>query len=133
MGFTQSSRTGIFARRPAPIQVNYFGYLGTMGAEYIDYIIADRIAIPDSQRVFYSEKVAYLPNSFLVGDRGRAAADSVCTRAEAGLPHEGFVFCCFNNNYKITPDVFEIWMWILKQVEGSVLWLVGGTRRWSTT
>ena len=126
MGFTQSSRTSIFARRPAPIQVNYFGYLGTMGAEYIDYIIADRIALPESQRVFYSEKVAYLPNSFLVGDRGRGAADSACTRAEAGLPHEGFVFCCFNNNYKITPDVFEIWMWILKQVEGSVLWLVGG-------
>ena len=121
MGFTADSRTGIFARRPAPIQVNYLGYLGTMGAEYIDYIIADRIVIPETQHDFYAEKIVYLPNSFQPTDRQRRISDKKFTRAEAGLPQEGFVFCCFNTNYKITPDVFDIWMRILKQVDGSVL------------
>ena len=124
MGFTSDSRTGIFARRVAPIQVNYLGYLGTMGAEYIDYIIADRIVIPENQYDFYAEKIVYLPNSFQPTDRQRRISDKKFTRAEVGLPQEGFVFCCFNANYKITPDVFDIWMRILKQVHGSVLWLV---------
>ena len=124
MGFTADARTGIFARRVAPIQVNYLGYLGTMGAEYIDYIIADRIVIPETRDDFYAEKVVYLPNSFLPTDRQRPISDKSFTRAEVGLPQEGFVFCCFNTNYKITPDVFDIWMRILKQLDGSVLWLV---------
>jgi protein O-GlcNAc transferase len=123
MGFTVDSRTSIFARRSAPIQVNYLGYLGTMGAEYIDYIIADRIVIPENQYDFYSEKIVYLPNSFSPADRERRISDKTFTRAEVGLPREGFVFCCFNTNYKITPDVYDIWMRILKQVGGSVLWL----------
>src|ERR1019366_1804985 len=102
MGFTTDSRTGVFARRPAPIQVNYLGYPGTMGAEYIDYIIADQTVIPDEFRKFYSEKIVYLPHSFQPTDRECRIADKRFTRAEVGLPQEGFIFCCFNNNYKIT-------------------------------
>jgi len=124
MGFTIDSRTGIFTQRPAPIQINYLGYPGTMGAPYIDYIIADRIVIPDDQRRFYSEKIVFLPNSFQATDRKRRIADKIFTRAEMGLPQDGFVFCCFNSNYKITPHIFDIWMGILKAVDGSVLWLV---------
>jgi protein O-GlcNAc transferase len=123
MGFTTDSRTGIFARRPAPVQAHYLGYPGTMGARYIDYTIADRVVIPDNQREFYSEKRALLPGSYLVNDRKRLIADKAFTRTELGLPSTGFVFCCFNNNHKITPDVFDCWMRILGQVEGSVLWL----------
>jgi protein O-GlcNAc transferase len=126
MGFTTDSRTSVFAARPAPIQINYLGYLGTMGAPYIDYIIADRILIPTEQYACYSENIVCLPNTFQVNDRERRIADRIFMRAEMGLPEDGFVFCCFNNNYKITPDVFDIWMRILKRVEGSVLWLVGG-------
>ena len=124
MGFTTDSRTGIFARRSAPIQVNYLGYPGTMGAEYMDYIIADRIVIPEDQQDFYAEKIVYLPNSFQPTDRDRRISDKKFTRTEVGLPLKGFVFCCFSMNYKITPDVYDIWMRILKQVDGSVLWLV---------
>jgi protein O-GlcNAc transferase len=97
-----------------------------MGAEYIDYIIADRIVIPEDQRNSFTEKVVYLPNSFQPTDQERRISDKKLTRAEVGLPQQGFVFCCFNTNYKITPDVYDIWMRILKQVEGSVLWLFAG-------
>jgi protein O-GlcNAc transferase len=123
-GFTQDSRTNVFALRPAPIQVNYLGYPGTMGASYIDYIIADQTVIPDEFRKFYSEKIAVLPNTYQVNDRMRVISDKVFNRSDAGLPSQGFVFCCFNNAYKITPHVFDRWMRILKQVEGSVLWLL---------
>jgi predicted O-linked N-acetylglucosamine transferase (SPINDLY family) len=122
-GFTTDSRTGIFALRAAPIQVNYLGYPGTMGADYIDYLIADRILIPASDQKYFSEKIVLLPNSYQVNDRKRRIADKMFTRAEAGLPEHGFVFCCFNNNYKITPGMFDRWMRILGRVEGSVLWL----------
>ena len=122
-GFTADSRTNIFARRSAPIQVNYLGYPGTMGASYIDYIIADRIVIPENQREFYNEKIVFLPNSYHVNDDKRFISDRAFTRNELGLPSAGFVFCCFNNNYKITPHVFDCWMRILKSVDGSVLWL----------
>lgn len=125
MGPTQNARPAILAHRPAPVQAIYLGYLGTMGAQYIDYIIADQIVIPENQREFYSEKIVYLPNSFQPNDQERRISDKIFTRAEVGLPQQGFVFCCFNNSYKITPDVFDIWMRILKQVRGSVLWLVG--------
>jgi predicted O-linked N-acetylglucosamine transferase (SPINDLY family) len=123
-GFTTDCRTGIFALRPAPIQVNYLGYPGTMGAEYIDYIIADEFVIPRDHQVHYSEKVAYLPDCYQVNDSMRRIAEHTPTRAEVGLPERGFVFCSFNNSYKITPAVFDVWMRLLREVEGSVLWLL---------
>jgi len=123
-GFTQDARTSVFARRPAPIQVNYIGYPGTKGASYIDYIIADRTVIPDECRKFYSEKIVVLPNTYQVNDSRRIISDKAVNQANLGLPSRGFVFCCFNNNYKITPDLFDSWMQILTRVEGSVLWLL---------
>ena len=123
-GFTQDARTGIFVRRPAPIQVNYLGYPGTMGARYIDYIIADRTLVPQSHQQDYSEKIVYLPHSYQVNDRKRAISEKPLSREDVGLPRDGFVFCCFNNSYKILPDVFDSWMRIVKKVEGSVLWLL---------
>jgi predicted O-linked N-acetylglucosamine transferase (SPINDLY family) len=95
-----------------------------MGVSYIDYLIGDRTIIPDHQRGFYSENIVYLPNSFLPRDHKRSIADRRFARAEAGLPEAGFVFCSFNNNYKIAPDVFDSWMRILSEVQGSVLWLL---------
>ena len=123
-GFTQGARTNVFASRPAPIQVNYLGYPGTMGASYIDYIIADQTVIPDECRKFYSEKIAVLPNSYQANDRKRVISDKTFNRSDVGLPSQGFVFCCFNNSYKILPRIFDCWMRILKQVDGSVLWLL---------
>ena len=123
-GFTQDSRTGIFSYRVAPIQVNYLGYPGTMGAEYIDYIVADKTLIPSQSQQYYSEKVVYLPHSYQANDRKRAISEKKFTRQELGLPSKGFVFCCFNNNYKILPTTFNAWMQILKMVDGSVLWLL---------
>ena len=121
-GFTGDSRTGIFALRAAPIQVNYLGYPGTMGAEYMDYLIADKTLIPEESQQHYSEKIVYLP-SFQVNDSKREISDKVFTRKELGLPESGFVFCCFNNNYKITPATFGGWMRILKRADQSVLFL----------
>jgi predicted O-linked N-acetylglucosamine transferase (SPINDLY family) len=123
-GFTQDNRAGIFACRAAPIQVNYLGYPGTMAAEFMDYIIADAILVPESERQHYREKIVTLPNSYQVNDRKRFSSDKMFDRAELGLPPAGFVFSCFNNNYKITPTVFDCWMRILKQCPGSVLWLL---------
>jgi protein O-GlcNAc transferase len=123
-GFTQDARTGIFSCRAAPIQVNYLGYPGTMGAQYIDYLIADPTLIPRGSLPQYSEKIVYLPNSYQVNDRKRQIANKEFTRAELGLPSTGFIFCCFNNNYKITPGTLDGWMRILKRVEGSILWLL---------
>jgi protein O-GlcNAc transferase len=122
-GFTQDARTGLFSHRAAPIQVNYLGYPGTMGADYMDYIIADKTLIPVESQSCCSEKVVYLPNSYQVNDRKRLISDRQFTRQELGLPENGFIFCCFNNNFKILPATFEGWMRILKAVEGSVLWL----------
>ena len=123
-GLTKDSVTEIFSYRAAPIQVNYLGYPGTMGADYIDYIIADKILIPVESQADYSEKVVYLPNSYQVNDRKRLISDRVFTRKELGLPENGFIFCCFNNNFKILPVTFNSWMRILQEVEGSVLWLL---------
>jgi predicted O-linked N-acetylglucosamine transferase (SPINDLY family) len=128
-GFTAFSRTDIFALRAAPIQVSYLGYPGTMGADFIDYIIADRIVVPEDSKRHYCEKIVYLPNSYQVNDTKRSISDKTFTRAELGLPPMGFVFCCFNNNYKITPRIFDRWMRILKQVKGSVLWLFEGNEK----
>jgi protein O-GlcNAc transferase len=126
-GHTKGARTKVLARRPAPIQVNYLGYPGTMGADYIDYMIADRRVVPETHEAFYSEKMVLLPNTYQVNDADRGvvgkALDKTLERSELGLPPSGFVFCCFNNGFKLTPDVFDGWMRILKQVDGSVLWL----------
>jgi predicted O-linked N-acetylglucosamine transferase (SPINDLY family) len=122
-GHTGRSRTGIFAWRAAPLQVNYLGYAGTMGAEYMDYLIADATVIPTGHEPFYAEKIVRLPNSFLPYDPSRAISSKAYTREELGLPSTGFVFCCFNNAYKITPEVFDSWMRILLRVPNSVLWL----------
>lgn len=126
MGFTLHSRTEIFSHRPAPIQVSYLGFPGTMGAEYIDYIIADDFVIPRETQGWYTEKVVYLPDTFQVNDDRRKEPGKVPTRSEAGLPESGFVFCSFNGHYKINPLMFDVWMRLLEQVPGSVLWLVGG-------
>jgi len=122
-GFTTFGRTDIFALRASPIQVSYLGYPGTMGADFIDYIIADPMLIPEDSKQHYREKIVYLPNSYQVNDAKRSISDKAFTRAELELPPTGFVFCCFNNSYKITPPVFDRWMRILKKVDGSVLWL----------
>jgi predicted O-linked N-acetylglucosamine transferase (SPINDLY family) len=123
-GYTKDHRSGIFAFRPAPIQVCYLGYPGTMGAPYIDYIVADATVIPDEHRPYYTEQVAYLPDSYQCNDSRRVLADEKVTRAQAGLPEAAFVFCCFNRNYKIAPDTFALWMRLLRDVPSSVLWLL---------
>jgi predicted O-linked N-acetylglucosamine transferase (SPINDLY family) len=125
-GFTQDSRTGVFALQAAPIQVNYLGYPGTMAANYMDYLIADRTLIPEEKKYHYLEKIVYMPNSFMVNDTKTKLSNRLFTRVETGLPTNGFVFCCFNNYYKITPNIFIGWMQILKAVEDSVLWLSEG-------
>jgi predicted O-linked N-acetylglucosamine transferase (SPINDLY family) len=124
MGYTQDGRFEILAHRPAPVQISYLGYPGTMGADFIDYVIADNIVLPFEQQPFYSEKIVQLPDCYLVNDSQRRAADRTPTRLEAGLPEGAFVFCCFNNNYKITAPVFDAWMRLLHAVKGSVLWLL---------
>ena len=121
-GYTADNRTGIFAYRAAPIQVSYIGYLGTMGVDYMDYLIADKTIIPSGSEEFYSEKIAYLP-SYQVNDRKRVVSEKVFARQELGLPEHGFVYCCFNNNYKIMPAVLDGWARILKAVDDSVLFL----------
>jgi predicted O-linked N-acetylglucosamine transferase (SPINDLY family) len=123
-GYTQDGRPKIFSYRAAPIQISYLGYPGTLGASYMDYIIADPIIIPESNREFYTEKIIYLPNCYQANDSKRAISSQVLSRSEAGLPKDGFVFCCFNQNYKITPQVFDCWMQILHKVDKSVLWLL---------
>ena len=125
-GFTFGCRPGIFAQRAAPVQVSYIGYPGTMSAGYIDYLIADPTLIPESQLRFYQEKIAYLPHSYQANDRARAISERVFTRAEADLPEQGFVYCCFNANYKILPTMFDTWMNVLRRRDGSVLWLLEG-------
>jgi predicted O-linked N-acetylglucosamine transferase (SPINDLY family) len=123
-GYFGEHRSGVFARRAAPIQVNYLGFPGTLGARYMDYIVADEIVLPADHRAFYAEKVAWLPNCYQANDDNRPIAAQTVTREQCGLPAQGFVFCCFNNAYKITPAMFDVWMRILAKVEGSVLWLL---------
>jgi protein O-GlcNAc transferase len=122
-GFTQDARIGIFAKHPAPIQVNYLGYAGTLGQTCWDYIIADRFVIPEGVRHNYAEHVVYLPETFMVTDQARNISERTPSRQDEGLPESGRVFCCFNNSFKITPDVFGVWMRLLQKIDGSVLWL----------
>jgi protein O-GlcNAc transferase len=123
-GYFGSQRMGIFACKPAPVQVNFLGFPGTLGAPYIDYILADRIVIPEDERCHYSEQVVYLPDCYQVNDSRRPIAEDAPTRAESGLPGKAFIFCNFNQSYKFTPAMFAVWMRILKQVPDSVLWLL---------
>jgi predicted O-linked N-acetylglucosamine transferase (SPINDLY family) len=127
-GFTRNARLGVFARRAAPVQVNFLGYAGTMGADFYDYIVADSTVIPQEHVAFYREKVVWMPNSFLVNDDKRPIAECTPSRAELQLPEDAFVFCSFNQAYKIEPTVFDIWMRLLATVEGSVLWLKDNDR-----
>jgi predicted O-linked N-acetylglucosamine transferase (SPINDLY family) len=122
MSFTTNGRPGIFARRAAPVQVNYLGYPGTTGASYIDYMIADKTVIPENEQAFYSEKIVYLPDTYIPNDRNREIGKPP-SRAQLGLPENAFVFCSINNSYKFTPEVFDIWMRLMSEVENSVLWL----------
>jgi protein O-GlcNAc transferase len=123
-GFTEFSRPAVFALRAAPIQVSFLGFPGTMAAPYIDYLVADATIIPGEHAPFYSENIVTLPNSYQANDAGRRIAERVPGRTELGLPETGFVFCSFNNSYKIAPPVFDIWIRLLQAVDGSVLWLL---------
>lgn len=121
-GFTADARPDIFAFRTAPIQASYLGYLGTMGADYMDYLVADRIIVPEDRQPFYAEKIVYLP-SYQANDSKKLISEKRFTRQELGLPENGFVFCCFNSTYKISPQTFDVWMNILRSVDASVLFL----------
>lgn len=123
-GYTKDGRPEILSYRPAPIQVNYLGYPATMGADFIDYIVADAIVAPMEHQADYSEKIVQLPNTYQPNDGQRKISDEPITRADCGLPENAFVFCSFNNSYKLTPTMFDVWMHLLKQVPGSVLWLL---------
>jgi protein O-GlcNAc transferase len=125
-GYTAGNRNTIFAHRIAPIQVNYLGYAGTMGAEYMDYLITDFVVCPPGSEVWYTEKLARLPHCFMPHDGQQAISDHTPLRSEFGLPEQGFVFCCFNNHHKISPEVFHLWMRLLQQIDGSILWLSDG-------
>ena len=125
-GYTQATRLGILAWRPAPVQISYIGYPGSLGTDFIDYIVGDAQVIPPEQRAHYSESVIFMPHSYQVNDDRRIVSDRAMSRAELGLPEDGFVFCSFNNSYKINAEEFAIWMRLLGQVEGSVLWLFKG-------
>jgi protein O-GlcNAc transferase len=127
MGFTQGSRTAVFARRPAPVQVNYLGYPGSLGASYIDYILADEFVIPAQHRQHYSESVVYLPECFQANDGRRASSETALTRRNFSLPEASLVFCCFNNSFKFNPACFDIWMRLLNAVPDSILWLLAET------
>jgi protein O-GlcNAc transferase len=123
MGPTQGARPAILSYRPAPIQAIYLGYAGSSGAPYIDYILADRIVLPDSERRLYRENVVYLPDSFMGTDSKRVISRETPSRADEGLPESGFVFCAFSNSYKVSPKIFDVWMNLLRDIDGSVLWL----------
>ena len=126
-GYFGEMRMNLFAHRPAPIQVNYLGFPGTLGADYMDYILADATLIPAHEHPFYREKVVTLPNSYQINDSKRAPVE-LTTRAAHGLPQDAFVFCHFNAGYKITPDLFSCWMRILQKTKNSLLWLLGNEK-----
>ncbi len=123
-GYTRNSQSGIFAAGAAPVQVAFLGYPGTTGAPFIDYMIADRVIVPPAQRAHYSEAVVFMPGSYQCNDDARPVPDGTVSRRALGLPEDGFVFCCFNNVYKIGADIFDVWMRLLRAIDGSVLWLV---------
>jgi predicted O-linked N-acetylglucosamine transferase (SPINDLY family) len=126
-GHTRSARPAILSQRPAPLQINYLGYPGTSGADYIDYLIADEFVIDPSARTHYSERILYLPDCFQANDDRRYAIEAVPSRAELGLPSAAIVLCTFNNLYKLNPAVFSTWMRVLQRAPASVLWLVAAS------
>jgi predicted O-linked N-acetylglucosamine transferase (SPINDLY family) len=123
-GFTQNARPAIFAQRPAPLQVNSMGFPGTLGADWYDYIHADRFVAPEEARVHYTERLFHMPHAYVPSDTTRAPHAPAPTREECGLPANAFVFCCFNNAFKILPEVFAVWIRLLRAVPGSILWLL---------
>ncbi|HEV2686568.1 MAG TPA: hypothetical protein VGW79_08010, partial [Actinomycetota bacterium] len=123
-GYTRSAKPAIFALRPAPVQINCIGFPGTLGAPWYDYIYTDRFSLPERSRPFYTERPLYMPHMSFPSDTTRLPAGPPPTREACGLPQRGFVFCCFNNAYKILPDVFSLWMRLLQAVPESVLWLL---------
>ncbi len=125
-GYTGAARAGIFARRAAPLQVNYLGFPATMGAPFIDYLVADAFLVPPESRRHYAEKIITLPDCFQVNDRQREISGALSSRADHGLPDQGMVFASFSNSYKLTPALFRIWLTLLQASPGSVLWLLGG-------
>jgi predicted O-linked N-acetylglucosamine transferase (SPINDLY family) len=125
MGFTRDCRPGVFAHRPAPIQINYLGFPATMGASFIDYAIVDAHVVPPDQKPHFAEHLVYLPGCYQVNDGKRVIGEPTPSRAECGLPRDAFVFACFNNTHKISPRIFDVWMRLLRQVPGAVLWLLG--------
>lgn len=127
-GHTTDARLGVLAYRPAPVQMSYIGYPGPIGAPFIDYIIADETVIPRQERRHYSERIVFLPHSYQVNDDSRIISDRAISRAEAGLPEDGFVFCCFNNAFKISSTEYDIWMRLLGKIDASVLWLLEANR-----
>jgi predicted O-linked N-acetylglucosamine transferase (SPINDLY family) len=125
-GFTGIGKPIVFSYRPAPIQINYLGFPGTIGSKYIDYILCDQTVVPSQSKKFYNEKIIYLPDSYQANDTKRKISEKRFLREELSLPKESFVFCCFNNNYKITPNMFDVWAILLKKIDNSVLWLIEG-------
>lgn len=125
-GYTGGSRPDVLARRPAPLQVSFLGYPGSMGADFIDYLVADRVVIPEGAERGYGEKPVFMPDSYQVNDGAQRIAATTPERAAHGLPARGFVFCCFNQPYKIEPEIFAAWLRILEAVPDSVLWLQAG-------
>jgi predicted O-linked N-acetylglucosamine transferase (SPINDLY family) len=123
-GYTQDARPGILAHRPAPLAVSFLGFPATMGAAFIDYVLADKVVLPFDQQPHWTERIVHLPDCYQVNDSHRKIAAVAATRCNVGLPDNGFVFCSFNNNYKITAQVFDVWMRLLRAVDGSVLWLL---------
>ncbi len=125
-GHTRGSRLGILAYRPAPVQVSFLGFTGTTGTDFIDYVIGDATALPPRMQPFFTERIVHLPHCFLPNDDAQPISDRVWSRAEAGLPAAGLVFCAFNNPYKINPAMFDLWAQLLRELPGSVLWLKDG-------
>jgi protein O-GlcNAc transferase len=123
-GYTALGRTAILAYRPAPIQVNYLGYPGTIGADFINYIVVNRFLAAMDHQPYYSERLVQLPHCYQPSELGQQIADRAPSRPECGLPERGIVFCCFNTSYKLTPTFFDVWMRLLHAVPESVLWLV---------
>jgi protein O-GlcNAc transferase len=123
-GYTAHTRSEIVAARPAPLAVSYLGYLGTMGADFIDYLIADRIVVPHQEEAFYHERLALLPRTFWVYGKTREVPPTPYPRTSLGLPEKGMVFCVSHAAYKISPETFDLWMRILRRAKGSVLWLI---------
>ena len=123
-GYTADSRTEIFAHRPAPVQINFLGYPGTLGVDYMDYLIADRHVIPPEHQEFYTEKILYMPDTYLPTDRALKIAETTPTRDACGLPEKSIVLCSFSHDYKISPPLWRVWMSLLDKVPDAVLWLV---------